>query len=126
MRRQDYAYPFHLAPASGRAAEADYPAHVAQMVRQALLTSPGERVNRPDFGAGLRRLVFAPNSEALRATAELFVRQTLAKFLAGHLTVRDVSVKSTPEEESLGQLVVTVRYELLEDRTLRQTDVRIT
>lgn len=125
MRRQDYAFPFHLTPAAGRTAETDYPAHVAQMVRQALLTSPGERVNRPDFGAGLRRLVFAPNSAALRATTEMYVRQTLAKFLAQHLIVREVEVKSTLEEEALGQLFVTVKYELIEDRTLRETEARV-
>lgn len=125
MRRQDFAYPFHLTPATGRAAETDYPAHVAQMVRQALLTSPGERVNRPDFGAGLRRLVFAPNSEALRATTEMYVRQTLVRYLAEHLIVREVTVKSTREEEALGQLIVTVKYELIEDRTVRETDVRV-
>lgn len=125
MRRQDYSFPFYITPASGRTAEVDYPAHVAQMVRQALLTSPGERVNRPDFGAGLRRLVFAPNSQALRATAEMLVRQTLVRHLAEHLTVRKVSVASTVEEEALGQLILTVEYELIEDRSIRETEVRV-
>jgi phage baseplate assembly protein W len=122
--RQDYAYPFALAPASGRVAEAGYADHVAQMVRQVLLTSPGERVNRPDFGAGLRRLVFAPNSDALRATAELTVRDALARWLADHVTVRTVTV-SGPEAAELGQLVVTVVYELIEDRSVRRADVRV-
>lgn len=122
MPRQDYAFPFQLAPASGRVAESAYPAHVAQMVRQVLLTSPGERVNRPTFGSGLRRLVFAPNSEARRATAELMVRDALTRWLADHITVRKVTV-SGPAEADLGQLVLTVEYELIEDRSVRRTDV---
>ena len=32
----------------------DLAAHVDQLLRQVLLTAPGERVNRPDFGCGLR------------------------------------------------------------------------
>lgn len=124
MKRQDYKFPFQIAPASGRIAESDYPAHVAQMVRQVLLTSPGERVNRPDFGAGLRRLVFAPNSQSLQATAELIVRQALTRSLADHLTVLSVNL-SGAREADLGQLVVSVEYELLEDRSVRQTEVRV-
>ena len=38
---------------------ADY---VRQLVEQVLFTSPGERVNLPDFGSGLLQLPFAPNS----------------------------------------------------------------
>ena len=33
-----------------------------QLVEQVLFTSPGERVNMPDFGSGLLQLAFAPNS----------------------------------------------------------------
>jgi uncharacterized protein len=124
MQRQDYRFPFQIAPASGRIAEADYPAHVAQMIRQILLTSPGERVNRPEFGAGLRRLVFAPNSQSLQATAELMVRQALTRALGDQLTVRAVNL-SGAREADLGQLVVTVEYELLDDRSVRQTEVRV-
>ena len=122
LPRHDYKFPFEIAPASGRVAEASYADHVAQMVRQVLLTSPGERVNRPDFGAGLRRLVFAPNSEALHATAELTVRDALTRWLADQVSVRKVIV-SRPDEADLGQLVVTIEYELVEDRSVRRTDV---
>ena len=36
--------------------------HLRDMIEQFLLTDPGERVNRPDFGAGLRHMIFEPNS----------------------------------------------------------------
>ena len=44
VARQDYAFPFQIDAASQQTAQAGYPAHVDQMVRQLLLTSPGERV----------------------------------------------------------------------------------
>ena len=61
-------YPFAIDEGGGRAAEeSDYEAYVRQLIRQVLLVSPGERINRPDFGAGVRRMVFGPNSTAVAA-----------------------------------------------------------
>ena len=62
------------------------------MVRQLLLTTPGERVNLPQFGCGLRSLVFAPNSDALAATVKLRVIQGLNQWLAGVVNVVGVVV----------------------------------
>ena len=41
-------------------------AAVEQSIRTILLTEPGERIARPNFGVGLRRFLFAPNSLELR------------------------------------------------------------
>ena len=57
--RHDYAFPFRIDAASGQAAQTSYSNHVDQMIRQILLTDPGERVCLPTFGAGMRRLVEA-------------------------------------------------------------------
>lgn len=40
---------------------------VAQALRTLLLTEPGERIGRPNYGVGLRRFLFAPNSVTTRA-----------------------------------------------------------
>ena len=53
--RRDYAYPLRIDGGSQQAAQAPYAAHVEQMIEQVLLTSPGERVDLPQFGCGLRR-----------------------------------------------------------------------
>ena len=82
------------------------------MVRQVLLTDPGERVCLPTFGAGLRRLLFAPITSGLEATIELAVRQALDTWLSGHVIVSGVSV-TLPEE---GRIDIEVRYELIETR----------
>ena len=55
------AFPFRIDAGFGQAAQAAYAAHVDQMIRQVLLTAPGERVDLPEFGCGLRRLLFAPH-----------------------------------------------------------------
>ena len=47
------AFPFHF-DAHGRTAISDDAAYLRQLLELLLFTSPGERVNRPDFGGGLR------------------------------------------------------------------------
>src|SRR5215471_17449591 len=70
--------------------ETDYAAHVDQLMRQVLFTAPGERINRPDFGCGVKRLVFAPNSEVSAALAQVTIFQALQKWLDTAITVNDV------------------------------------
>ena len=84
IARQDYAFPFRIDTASQQTAQAGYSAHVDQMIRQLLLTDPGERVDLPQFGCGLRSLVFAPNSDALAATVQLRVIQGLQPVAGWH------------------------------------------
>jgi uncharacterized protein len=123
IARQDYAFPFQIDAASQQTAQAGYPAHVDQMVRQLLLTDPGERVNRPQFGCGLRSLVFAPNSDALAATVKLRVVQGLNQWLAGVVTVSDVVVGGAAAEP--GTLEVTVTYTLVETQTSQAVTVTV-
>jgi phage baseplate assembly protein W len=92
------------------------------MVRQLLLTSPGERANRPQFGCGLRSLVFAPNSDALAATVKLRVIQGLSQWLAGVVTVTDVTVDGRADP---GTLEVTVTYTLVETQATQAVTVTV-
>ena len=59
-------------------------AYVGQLVEQVLFTSPGERVNLPDFGSGLLQLPFAPNSVELAAATQFAVQGALQKWLSGY------------------------------------------
>jgi phage baseplate assembly protein W len=67
--------------------------HVRDMIEQVLLTSPGERVNRPDFGCGLLELVFEPASELLVAATELRTRAALQRWLGDVVDVRTLNVR---------------------------------
>ena len=49
----------------GRSAVTDADDHVRDLIYLVLFTSPGERVNRPEFGCGVKQLLFAPLSDAL-------------------------------------------------------------
>jgi phage baseplate assembly protein W len=124
MTRHDYAFPFRIDPVSGQALRVPYPVHVDQMIRQILLTAPGERVDLPDFGAGLRQLLFAPNSDALQATAQLAVQRALNRWLAGQIEVLQVAV--TPGEGGdYSRIGVRVEYRLVETQTRQSAQVEV-
>ncbi len=93
--------------------------YLEQLVEQVLFTSPGERVNLPDFGSGLLQLAFAPNSLEMAAATQFAVQGALQKWLSQYLTVQ--SVLATVDEATL---TVTVTYSPLNtDVTQVQTFV---
>ncbi len=122
--RHDYAMPFWINPGLRQTARTGYASHVDQMIRQILLTAPGERADLPQFGCGLRQLVFAPLSSALAANTELLVRQALGRWLAGVIDLSEVIVQSSDEAGGLleaGTLQVRISYTLLDTLTAQQT-----
>jgi len=91
-------YPFAIDGNAGRLAqEPVYAAHVEQLIKQVLLTAPGERINRPDFGCGLRRMVFAPSSDASAQLIQVMVLQALEKWLDSVIGVDSVRVEAANE-----------------------------
>jgi hypothetical protein len=98
--------PFHF-DARGRSAETDADDHVRDLILQVLFTSPGERVNRPEFGCGLKQLVFAPNSDALAAATQQLVQGALQRWLQEVISVERVTVVAA--ESRLEVTVVYVR-----------------
>src|ERR1700729_219629 len=99
MQRTDFAYPFVIDPVSGQALQAPYATHVDQMIRQILLTTPGERADLPQFGCGIRQLLFAPNSTGLEATTQILVRQALGTWLGDQIQVQSVDVGPGPGDD---------------------------
>jgi|ERR1019366_1870735 phage baseplate assembly protein W len=122
MNRTDYAYPFRIDASSGQGAQSPYATHVDEMIRQVLLTAPGERADLPEFGCGLRQLLFAPNSNALLATTQLMVQRSLNQWLGDQINLQQVSVTPGPGGD-YSQILVQVAYLLLETQTSQTTQV---
>lgn len=93
-------FPFAIDDRLGRLAlEHDHDDYIRQLIRQVLFTAQGERINRPDFGAGVKRLVFAPNSTATASLAQTIVFQALTTFLG--TLIRTESVTANADGERL-------------------------
>ena len=86
-------YPFHF-DSRGRTALTGEDDHIRDMIEGFLFTSPGERVNRPDFGSGLLGMVFEPNSPELAAALQHTVQAGLLRWLGDVIDVRAVEVTS--------------------------------
>lgn len=88
----DLFYPYHY-NSEGRTASRDTEdEHLRDMIEQLLFTTPGERVNRPDFGSGLLQLVFQGNSPELAATTQFLVQAALNQWLGDRIQVMEVNV----------------------------------
>jgi phage baseplate assembly protein W len=80
---------------------------VREAVRLILETEPGERVMRPDFGAGLRGLVFGP----INTTTVALVRHRVEEALTSWEPRIDVDrVDVSIAEATSGKLLVRVDY----------------
>ena len=92
-KREHLDFPYRI-DARGRSARADEPEHVRDMIEQLLFTDPGERVNRPDFGVGLLRSVFAPNGPELSAALRFAVEAGLQRWLGERIEIVALEVVS--------------------------------
>jgi uncharacterized protein len=86
-------FPLHF-DGRGRTALTDDDDHIRDMLEQLIFTTPGERVNRPDFGSGILQLIFAPNSPELAATLQFTLQAAIQRWLGDLLDLVNLDVQS--------------------------------
>jgi phage baseplate assembly protein W len=101
---QQVDFPFHF-DGRGRSATIGQDDHIRDLIEQVLLTSPGERVNRPTFGSSLLQLVFEPNGSALAEVTKMSVQGALQQWLGDVIQVEGVQVENIDST-----LQITVQY----------------
>jgi len=83
----------------------DRSSHIRQLVEQVLFTAQEERVNRPDFGCGINRLLFEGNSVELATATQFLSQGALQQWLGDFIQVESVQVTHENSE-----LHITVKY----------------
>ncbi len=101
------AFPFRIG--AGGPATSDRARHVREQIEQVLFTAPGERVFRPEFGAGVRDLIFELNASALWQLTHKRLIASLTQALAGEVDPRTLEVEVAGERETLR---IVISYEL--------------
>jgi uncharacterized protein len=91
---------------SGDMATAAYETDIQQSIRIILGTAPGERVMRPDFGAGLKNLIFEPMNTTTAALAQYNVQKALIQW---EPRIDQITVTVTPQPAN-GSLLIDIRY----------------
>ena len=76
-----------------------------------LLTYPGERVNLPDYGIGLKKLLFEQNVDLI-SLKELIIKQ--AAFYIPNVLVTDVEIGTSEDEHSL---FISITYRSILDNS---------
>lgn len=105
MDTTGFAFPFKISDALGEVETLSGDAKIKSKIAQIVMTAPGERVNLPTFGCGLRDLVFDPNNDILAATTEFAITRALQEWIGDEILVDSVNVSS-----SEGDLIVEVVY----------------
>jgi hypothetical protein len=101
------AFPFRLA---GQApALANRSAHIRGQIEQVLFVLPGERVFRPEFGAGVRALLFEPNNTPLWQMTKRRLLASLAEALQGEVDPKSIEVEVSGED---AKLTISIAYTL--------------
>jgi uncharacterized protein len=100
-------FPLRIGPAG--AVNSTRSAHVREQIEQVLFTNPGERAFRPEFGVGVRALLFEPNNAILWDITRKRLIASLAEALRGEVDPRSLEVTVEGRD---AQLFVVIAYAL--------------
>jgi phage baseplate assembly protein W len=95
------SFPFRIGRDGRTVQIASLEEHIRDEVMQLLLTNPGERAFVPEFGAGVRRLVFEGAGEVTEAMAKAMVSQAISRWLGQRITLDDLTVEARHETISI-------------------------
>jgi hypothetical protein len=109
---QGWGYPIKPDPAGDVTLAADEE-DIRQAIRIILGTRPGERVMRPDFGAGLQALAFEPMNTSTVALARYRVEEALVRW---EPRIDKIEVKVAAEPRG-GRLLIDITYRVRASNT---------
>jgi phage baseplate assembly protein W len=89
---QTMRFPFQVS-ARGVVSASSRDDAIRQQLEQLLFTRPGERVNRPLFGCGVQRLVFAGGSADTVKAAEYVIATAIRTHMRDRVTLDAVRVR---------------------------------
>jgi uncharacterized protein len=84
-------------------------ADIRQSIQIIIMTIPGERVMRPNFGCQIHELIFHPANWHTATTAERYVREALEMW-EPRISVEEIIV--TPANDGEGQLIIDIKYQI--------------
>ncbi len=95
---------------------------VREVMRNILLTRPGERLMRAEFGAGLLDFIHEPNNETTRHLIADVVRKSIGQW---ELRVQVEEVDVLPDPVNLAEVHITIRYRMRFTGTPRELGLSI-
>lgn len=96
--------------------------NVRESIAVILRTEPGERVGLPDFGAGLARFLFEPNTVATHTRMQDAIRRALDRW-ERRIQVEAIDIAAHPGDPETA--VVTITYRLVATAALERISLSI-
>ena len=115
------AFPPRVGP-DGRIAWSQGEPNVREAIRIVLLTEEGERIRRPQFGGGLTRLLFEPNTAATHQAIRDRIQRALAEW---EPRIKVASVEVAPDPADREAAIATVTYRLVATRALERVSLSV-
>ena len=109
-------FPFGISEQGGIRTAGDSD-HIKDEIITVLLTAPGQRVNQPEFGCGLKELVFTGNSFVLSTMVDFKVAQALDRWLGDKIVADEVNVQALDEQLQI-EILYTVKETEEQDRVV--------
>lgn len=82
---------------------------IEESILMILGTAKGERVMRPDFGCGIRQLVFAPNNTATATLMDVYIKDALLKW---EPRIEVTSIVVSPDRDEDNRLNIDIEYRI--------------
>jgi phage baseplate assembly protein W len=101
--------------AAGRLAWSESEANVREALRLILMTEPGERLMREEFGCGLRRFLFEPNTATTRQLIRERITQAIGRW-EPRVALEAVTVEATPDNARL--VAINILFRLVATQAL--------
>ena len=115
------AFPPHVG-ADGRVAWSEGETNIREAIEIILKTEERERLNLPNFGGGLRRFLFEPNTVTTRFQIEDRITKAL-QLWEPRISITSVSVEPDPHDRQAA--VATIQYRLVATQVKDQVSVNV-
>ena len=86
------SFPFRIGPEGRPVQVTTLEEHVRDELIQLLLTNPGERAYLPEFGGGVRKLVFEPADQAAQAMTKSMIAEAISTWLGDRIELEELNV----------------------------------
>ena len=109
--------------ADGRVVWSEGETNIRESIKVILLTELGERLHLPEFGGGLNRFLFEPNT----ATTRQLIRDRITKALAEwepRIVVQSVEVE--PDAQDPQAAIATINYQLVATQISERVSLTVT
>jgi uncharacterized protein len=109
--------------ADGRVVWSEGETNIRESIKVILLTELNERLQLPDFGGGLNRFLFEPNT----ATTRQLIRDRITRALAQwepRIVVQSVAVEADAQDQQAA--IATIHYKLVATQAAERVSLSVT